>query len=325
MLVPDEMQNLFTSVLKTHTGSSERLGAVKQVQDDCIKVICGIRPDGSPLISPWLRPGTQSGVNREKHTFEVGQNVNLSSIAGSFRNALVNHWAPNNSHPSPPQSQAGERAERHRRQVWLELSQVQPQRRLRRACRLQRGRAQPAVPAAERRIRKRRRWWRRRPAGRPAAGPGAGSGNEVARCTRRTASPTVSARTCACLPSKRKQSSPTARVCENTVFCNQEGCFSTKPIQIKKPTVPTPTTTKRCSEPSVAPRPTPGSAGPRRPPPPPPMTGAASTHNKELLHASLSAGGASPSPKSRPSPRRAVRPTSSLTSIIARTRTDWAV
>lgn len=104
MLGPDELQNFLTAALRTHTGSSERLGAVKQVQDDCIKVICGIKPDGSPLISPWLRPGTQSGVNREKHTYEVGQNVNLSSIAGSFRNALVNHWAPNNSHPSPPQS-----------------------------------------------------------------------------------------------------------------------------------------------------------------------------------------------------------------------------
>jgi hypothetical protein len=105
MLQPDELSNFWNSVLRTHTGSTERLGAVSHVQDDCIRVICGIRPDGSPLISPWLRPGTQSGVNREKHTYEIGQNVNLSSIAGSFRNALVNHWAPNNSHPSPPQSQ----------------------------------------------------------------------------------------------------------------------------------------------------------------------------------------------------------------------------
>ena len=39
MLGPDELQYLLTAVLRTHTGSSERLGAVKQVQDDCIKVI----------------------------------------------------------------------------------------------------------------------------------------------------------------------------------------------------------------------------------------------------------------------------------------------
>jgi hypothetical protein len=231
MLGPDELQNFLTSALRTHTGSSERLGAVSHVQDDCIRVICGIRPDGSPLISPWLRPGTQSGVNREKHTYEVGQNVNLSSIAGSFRNALVNHWAPNNSHPSPPQSK-----------------QVNGQSGIVGKFAYSYHKSNPSGDYADHQINdqaEQNQQYQQQSGGFESGGGGGQQGGQQqgqapqaamkSRIHEKTGITHRYGKNVRLFASEKEAMIAYGEGLQNTVFCNESGCYSTKPIQIKKP------------------------------------------------------------------------------------------
>jgi hypothetical protein len=232
MLGPNEIQGYLTRLLQTHTGTSERMGAVKQVQDDCIRVIMGIRPDGSPLISPWVRPGTQSGTNREKHTYEVGQNVNLSSIAGSFRNSLVNHWAPNKSFPSPPQSK-----------------QVNGQSGIVGKYGWSYHKSNPSGDYGEHVVfsqAENNPQYQQQSGGYESGGGGGGQSGgqqqgqapEAAMKSRVHEKNGITHRygkNVRLYAAEKEAILSWGESLQNTVFCNEEGCFSTKPIQIKKP------------------------------------------------------------------------------------------
>ena len=210
---------------------------------------------------------------------KLGRTSTSAASPVSFRNALVNHWAPNNSHPSPPQSETGEWAERHRRQVCLQLSQAAGVRRVAsRRSSWQRSNPGgqdygesmilnrcPQNPSTRSDGQfERWRWWR--PAGWPAA-----AGHEAAMKSRLHEKTFITHRVgenVRVAVSDKEAIVMYGKSGENTVFCDQEGCHSTKPLTIKKPQSQNSTTTSAARSHHAA-HPTPGGVGPRRPPPNP--------------------------------------------------------
>lgn len=86
---------------KRNAGNTDRFGTVHEVQGDKFRAVIGVKPNGQPLLSPWVHTSDQRGGNRERHQYVKGQNVRLSGVNGSFRNASVSHWAESQSFPAP--------------------------------------------------------------------------------------------------------------------------------------------------------------------------------------------------------------------------------
>jgi hypothetical protein len=80
---------------------SDRVGYVHEVNKDKVRVVMGIRPDGSPWLSPWLHTTNMRGGARERRLFAKGQNVRLSAPGGDFRQATLTHWAESKDYPAP--------------------------------------------------------------------------------------------------------------------------------------------------------------------------------------------------------------------------------
>ena len=90
--------------MRRQAGNTDRVGTVKETKGDKIRVSYGLKNDGKELLSPWLHTTDQRGGNRERHSYEKGQNVRVSSTAGTFRNGSVGHYAASKSFPAPPQA-----------------------------------------------------------------------------------------------------------------------------------------------------------------------------------------------------------------------------
>ncbi len=91
--------------LQNQQGMSTRHGYVHEVKDEGgerkVRVVLGIKKDGSPWLSPWLHSEEQRGGTQEQHLVEEGQNVVVSNHGGDFRNATFSHSAENKSFPQP--------------------------------------------------------------------------------------------------------------------------------------------------------------------------------------------------------------------------------
>ncbi len=87
--------------LQRQSGADERHGYVKEVKGDKIRVVMGIKRDGKELLSPWLDTHDHRGGNRERHQYEKGQNVRISALGGSYRNATVSASGVSKSFPAP--------------------------------------------------------------------------------------------------------------------------------------------------------------------------------------------------------------------------------
>lgn len=89
-------------------GMSTRHGYVHDVQqaggERKIRVVMGIKADGTPWLSPWLHSEEQRGGTQEQHLVEKGQNVIITNHGGDFRNATFSHGGESQSFPQPSQA-----------------------------------------------------------------------------------------------------------------------------------------------------------------------------------------------------------------------------
>jgi hypothetical protein len=88
------------------SGNEKRVGYVQSVQrnkvEQKVRVVIGIRPDGSPWVSPWLHTTDHTGgASREQKLYEIGQNVLVSCPGGDFSRATVSPWAESEAFPAP--------------------------------------------------------------------------------------------------------------------------------------------------------------------------------------------------------------------------------
>lgn len=83
------------------TAHGDRVGYVHEVQKDKMRVVIGIKNDGSPWLSPWLHTTDHRGGTSERDVYKKGQNVRLSATGADFRQATVSPYAESKSFPAP--------------------------------------------------------------------------------------------------------------------------------------------------------------------------------------------------------------------------------
>jgi hypothetical protein len=91
--------------LKRQNGSSEREGIVHKVWhkdgEQKVQIQIGWKPDGSPLLSPWLHTEDHRGPHREETKYRKGQSVKVSTVGGDYRAAKVTPGGENQGHQRP--------------------------------------------------------------------------------------------------------------------------------------------------------------------------------------------------------------------------------
>jgi hypothetical protein len=99
----DQFHKLLMQVSKSanHNGMSERDGYVHEVKGDKMRAVIGIKPDGSPMLSPWTSTSDHRGGSRERNQYVKGQNVRLSAPGGDYRQATLSPGAHGKSFPAP--------------------------------------------------------------------------------------------------------------------------------------------------------------------------------------------------------------------------------
>lgn len=103
----DPHKRLLHMVSEAHrrVGVADRVGYVKEVKqsggEQKIRVVMGIKKDGSPWLSPWLHTTDHRGASREQQQFKKGQNVRVSSTDGDFRQATASPAHEGKSFPQP--------------------------------------------------------------------------------------------------------------------------------------------------------------------------------------------------------------------------------
>jgi hypothetical protein len=99
----DQFHKLLMQVAKAsnHNGMSERDGYVHEVKGDKMRAVIGIKPDGSPMLSPWTSTSDHRGGSRERNQYVKGQNVRLSAPGGDYRQATLSPGAHGKSFPAP--------------------------------------------------------------------------------------------------------------------------------------------------------------------------------------------------------------------------------
>lgn len=93
------------SQARRRQGVSERDGTIHQVWrqngEQKVRVNIGMRPDGSPWLTPWLKVEDHHGSHRIQRKFHQGMNVKVSTVGGDMRNATVTPHGENVGHPEP--------------------------------------------------------------------------------------------------------------------------------------------------------------------------------------------------------------------------------
>jgi hypothetical protein len=99
----DPLQKLIFQVMEHRrmTSNSDRMGHVKEVQGDKMRVVMGIKHDGSEWMSPWLHTTDHRGGTTERDVYKQGQNVRLSATGADFRQATVSPYAESKPFPAP--------------------------------------------------------------------------------------------------------------------------------------------------------------------------------------------------------------------------------
>jgi hypothetical protein len=106
----DPFQRLLFQVAKQRIDSahSERHGTVHEVQGNKMRAKIGIKPDGSPLLSPWIHTSDHRGEETQQEVYKVGQNVSVSAgMGGDYRHGNLGPAAPNESSPQPKHASEG--------------------------------------------------------------------------------------------------------------------------------------------------------------------------------------------------------------------------
>jgi phage baseplate assembly protein gpV len=99
----DPYDKVLFQIAEAHriAASSDRDGYVHEIQKDKMRICMGIRPDGSPWLSPWVSTSDHRGGSRERDMYKVGQNVRMSSPGGDHRQAIVSPGSESTSFPAP--------------------------------------------------------------------------------------------------------------------------------------------------------------------------------------------------------------------------------
>jgi hypothetical protein len=102
------MQKLLFQVAehRRQTAHSDRVGNVTEVQGNKMKVQIGLKKDGTPWLTPWIHTTDHRGGERQKEVYAVGQNVRVSATGADYRQSTISPYAPNQQHPQPDQAGA---------------------------------------------------------------------------------------------------------------------------------------------------------------------------------------------------------------------------
>lgn len=86
-------------------GVSERDGTIdsvfRQNGEQKVRVNIGMRPDGSPWLTPWLKVEDHHGAARHQHKWHKGQNVKVSTVGADLSKATVKPHGENINHKEP--------------------------------------------------------------------------------------------------------------------------------------------------------------------------------------------------------------------------------
>lgn len=86
-------------------GISERDGTIHEVYrkdgEQKVRVNMGMRPDGSPWLSPWLKVEDHHGSARHQKKWHKGMNVKVSTVGADMLKATVKPHGENKDHPEP--------------------------------------------------------------------------------------------------------------------------------------------------------------------------------------------------------------------------------
>jgi hypothetical protein len=106
----DPMQKLLFDVAKQRISAahSDRPGTVHEIQGNKMRVKIGIKPDGEPLLSPWIHTSDHRGTETQQEVYKVGQNVTVAAgVGGDFRQGNLGPAAPNSTAPQPAHASEG--------------------------------------------------------------------------------------------------------------------------------------------------------------------------------------------------------------------------
>src|SRR5512139_874947 len=106
-MIHDHAHRLLNQVARDRriTAMSTRHGYVHEVKEAGgerkARIVIGVRPDGSPMLSPWLNSEENRGGSRHQSLLEKGQNVVVQAHGGDYRNATITPSAEGKSFPQP--------------------------------------------------------------------------------------------------------------------------------------------------------------------------------------------------------------------------------
>lgn len=86
---------------RRQNGISDRVGHIHEVQKDKVRVVMGIKQDGTEWLSPWLHTENHRGGSRERLQYVKGQSVRINAPGGDLRQGTVSPWAESKSFPAP--------------------------------------------------------------------------------------------------------------------------------------------------------------------------------------------------------------------------------
>jgi len=88
--------------LKRIMANTIRHGQVHEAQGGKVRIVVGVNPDGSPMLTPWLHTGdSHNGEIREEKRYKKGQNVTVFAMGGNLAHATVLPYAFNSQNPRP--------------------------------------------------------------------------------------------------------------------------------------------------------------------------------------------------------------------------------
>lgn len=85
-------------------GQMVRVGTVKEVKKDKMRMTLGKDSDGKEILGPWLDTNNHRGGSRERRFYKEGQNLTMLCPNGDPRQAVIMPYAPNKDHPPPDHS-----------------------------------------------------------------------------------------------------------------------------------------------------------------------------------------------------------------------------
>lgn len=110
----NEMQKMLQQMadLRRRMNDMVKVGTVKEVYGDKMRVVIGKDSQGQEVLSPWMNTANHRGKeegSQERRRYVVGQNVSLLNAVGDTSQGMVIPYAPSTEHKAPDHaSESGE-------------------------------------------------------------------------------------------------------------------------------------------------------------------------------------------------------------------------